>query len=75
MITIPAVLAKADFAGVLALKGLANDLPLTLRGVQRAKGLVVFQGFRDGEANAEDHLFYGNLYFDVIGEQKRARIL
>lgn len=72
-IIIPAVLAKAQFAEVAALKGCANDGAMKIGdGLSLAPGYVVFRGFRDGWANHADHLFYGNLYFEIYQEPMEA---
>lgn len=73
MITIPAVLRKDQKRGVGLLKGYANEAAIAIDGRTIEAGHAVFLGFRDGEANAVDHLFYGNLCFEACEKESDAQ--
>ena len=71
-IVIPAVLPKGQITPVGLLKGYANDTGTVIGGRHYEAGHAVFLGFRDGEANHKDHLFYGNLHFEIHDEPSEA---
>lgn len=71
-IKIPAVLRKDQLGVVVLLKGYANDAAIAIGGRPLEAGHAVFQGFRDGEVNHRDHLFYGDMHFEIHDEPSEA---
>lgn len=63
MIEVQAVIDKKDIAVLGALKGMANDTPLEVGGVEYKLGDIVFRGFAGG-MHMDDRRYHGVVRFD-----------